>query len=290
MRELCGPAYQRLFYNLYVSATVRVTPMLRARAALQVSPADSYVSHHTAGEIWGGWLPTHDSTHVSSPPTQSRCQRRGIRNHDVKPAAHVVIRHGVPVTDPAQTFLDLATELNLVDLVVFGDSLVAAGRVSPELLVERADAWTGKGRRLARRAARLVRPGVDSPMESRLRMLIVLAGLPEPRVNVVLRHEDGSWRMRFDLSYPTFKLIIEYDGRQHAENDAQWRRDLERREELDQMGWRLLVVQSGGVYVEPETTLRRVAAALRDRGCTSVPRRFREEWRRYFPGQDGRQR
>jgi very-short-patch-repair endonuclease len=290
VRELCGPSYQRLFYNVYVSSTVPVTPLLRARGALKVSPADSYVSHHTAGEIWDGWLPDHDSTHVSSPSEESRCQRRGIRNHDVKARARTVSWHGVRVTDPAQTFIDLATELHLVDLVVFGDSLVRAKRVTPELLIERADAWTGKGRRLARRAARLVREGVDSPMESRLRMLIVLAGLPEPKVNLVLRHADGSWWMRFDLCYPELKLIVEYDGRQHAEDDAQWDRDLERREDLDRLGWRLLVVRSKGVFVQPESTLRRVAGALRERGCPSVPRRFKEEWRRYFPGRPERHR
>ena len=53
------------------------------------------------------------------------------------------------------------------------------------------------GTRLALRAAGLVREGVDSPMETRVRLLIVLAGLPEPSVNHIVRAEDGSWRMRF---------------------------------------------------------------------------------------------
>jgi very-short-patch-repair endonuclease len=35
--------------------------------------------------------------------------------------------------------------------------------------------------------------------------------------------------MPFDPSYPGLKLIIECDGRQHAENTGQWRRDLSRR-------------------------------------------------------------
>ena len=45
----------------------------------------------------------------------------------------------------------------------------------------------GRGCRLARRAASLAREGVDSPQETRLRLLLVLAGLPEPRVNVIIR-------------------------------------------------------------------------------------------------------
>jgi hypothetical protein len=133
--------------------------------------------------------------------------------------------HNLRVTNPAQTFLDLAGSLDLVDLVVLGDSLVKAKRVTPEELTAAASVWDGAGAARARRAARFVRKGVDSPKETRVRMLLVLAGLPEPTVNVIIRNPDGSWRMRFDLAYPGLKLIIEYDGRQHSENSSQWRRD-----------------------------------------------------------------
>lgn len=191
MRDLAGPKYQRVFYNLYVSSATPVTALLRARAALKVSPGGSHASHFTAGEIWCDWVPEQAETHVSTPRDASRCQRRGIRPHDIHDGAHVLSYHGILVSSPAQTFLDMATVADLVDLVVFGDSLVRAGHLSPEELVEAADAWQGPGRKLARRAARLVRKGVDSPMESRLRMLIVLAGLPEPQVNVILRNIRG---------------------------------------------------------------------------------------------------
>ena len=128
----------------------------------------------------------------------------------------------------------------------------------------------------------LVRHGVDSPQETRLRMLLVLAGLPEPTVNVIIRKPDGSWRMRFDLSYPGLKLIIEYDGRQHSESSAQWRRDLARREELDRLGWRLIVVTSHDLHDTPELVLNRVRDALIDRGAAGIRRRFKTEWMRYF--------
>jgi hypothetical protein len=284
IRKLSGPGFHRIFFNLYVCATTPITALLRARAALKVSPGGSHASHFTAGEIWGGCVPQQARTHVSSPREGSRCQRRGIRNHDVSKAAQVVTHEGVRISSPTQTFLDLADEVDLVDLVVFGDSMVKAGRFTLEALIEAADAWRGPGRRLARRAARLVREGVDSPMESRLRMLIVLAGLPEPQVNFIVRNAGGGWLMRFDLYYPEFRLIIEYDGRQHAEDDDQWDHDIDRREQLDRWDCRLVVVRSKGIYVEPERTLQRVAAALRERGCRDVPRRFHEEWQRFFPG------
>ncbi len=284
LRDLTGPRFQRIFYNLYVSEAVPLSPLLRARAALKVSPQGSHASHFTAGEVWGGCVPEQPSTHVSSPRGQSRCQRRGVRNHDASDRADVVTYAGVRVSSPTQTFLDLAVVVDVVDLVVFGDSMVRAERFTIRELVAAADGWSGPGGRLARRAARLVREGVDSPMESRLRMLVVLAGLPEPKVNVIIRNHKGEWLVRFDLCYPGLKLVIEYDGRQHAEDDEQWDHDIDRRELLDQWGYRVVVVRSKGIYVDPERTLRRIKAALLERGCRDVPRRFKEEWRKHFPG------
>lgn len=90
--------------------------------------------------------------------------------------------------------------------------------------------------------------------------------------------------MRLDLSYPGLRLIIEYDGRQHAEDTGQWNGDLERREVWDDTEWRILVVTAKGIYVEPDRTLERIRRTLVSRGCTTVPRHLVEDWRPYLPG------
>jgi very-short-patch-repair endonuclease len=99
--------------------------------------------------------------------------------------------------------------------------------------------------------------------------------------NVIVRIAGGKWRWRFDLCNPEYKLIIEYDGRQHAYDAGQWSHDLERREWLDQDGWRLLVVISDGIYGDPLRTLQRVRSALEERGAR-VPKSFKQEWTRHF--------
>jgi hypothetical protein len=167
------------------------------------------------------------------------------------------------LSTPEQTFIDLAAiGVNLVDLVVLGDAMLKAELTTIPTLIGAIEAWQGYGTRLALRAARLMREGVDSPMETRVRLLIVLAGLPEPTVNVIVRGEDGSWRMRFDLCYLEQRLIVEYDGRRHADSPEQWERDIYRREDLDRMDYRLLIVTSRGIYNEPHRTLERVRDAL----------------------------
>jgi hypothetical protein len=128
--------------------------------------------------------------------------------------------------------------------------------------------YTGKGSRLARRAASYVRAGVDSLTESRLRMLLVLGGLPEPQVNHILRDHDGEWASRLDLCYPELKLIIEYDGRHHTQVGANWLNDLKRREALEREGWRLVIVTAKGIYDTPMETL---VAARTQRARMSSP-------------------
>jgi hypothetical protein len=118
-------------------------------------------------------------------------------------------------------------------------------------------------------------------MVTRIRLLIVLAGLPEPQVNFILRNAGRRWRWRFHLCYAEYKLIIEYDGRHHAFDSEQWIHDLERREWLDQDGWRIIIVISEGIYEAPLRTLQRVNTALDERGAR-VPKAFRQEWMRHF--------
>ena len=79
-------------------------------------------------------------------------------------------------------------------------------------------------------------------------------------------------------------LIIEYDGRQHADNDEQWDHDIDRREDLDGEGWQMIVIRSKGIYVEPQRTLERIADAMRARGAQNLPTRLHDDWRSHFPG------
>ncbi len=285
LSELLSRRYHKLLYDCYVSASVKITQELRAEAAVKASGPGAYVSHSTAALLWGAIVPDTPYLHVSVPRQEHRCRRQGVKAH-VSEGKPPPVRHkGVPVSSPAQTFLDLAEAgLTLVQLVVLGDSLVKAERLEPSDLIAAAEAYGGKGGKLARRAARFVRAGVDSAMESRLRMLLVLAGLPEPSVNFIVRHADGRIWMRFDLYYEAYALLVEYDGRQHAEDSKQWLHDIARREQLDKMRLRLLIITKDDFYDAPERVLTRVRDVLIERGATGIRRTFLPEWRAHFSG------
>ncbi|WP_154674015.1 hypothetical protein [Nakamurella lactea] len=184
------------------------------------------------------------------------------------------------MTTGAQTFLDLAPLLDLVDLVIFGDSLVQAESTTLAELRTATEEWRGSAAARARQAARMVRADVESPMETRLRLLIVLAGLPEPTVNHRLCAPDGTLVCRLDLAYVEHRLGVEYDGRHHAESPDQWRRDVRRREYLDGRSWRLVVVIGQDFFADPADILRRVCDAARSVGMPMPEPK--NVWRRYF--------
>ena len=178
-------------------------------------------------------------------------------------------------------FVELAENLGLVDLVVVGDWLVRKGHVTCASLATYAAASALPHAAHARRAAGYVRAKVDSPMETRLRMLIVLAGLPEPEVNVEIRDEAGVLVRRLDLAYRGVRLAVEYDGRQHLDDPEQWESDHGRRDDLEDDDWRVLVVTSRGIYRHPEKTLERIWRALDKRRHRPLARPT-DGWRPYF--------
>lgn len=284
VQRLLGRDFQRIMYDRYISSAVVVTTQVRAQTAVGLCGEGSFVSHHTAAELWGAVVPPTAATHVSVPDRDDRSIRRGVHAH-LAGGDHATTTLGpLPISTPEQTFIDLACSLELVDLVILGDSLLRAGATTIEQLRLAVQAWRGRGVRPARLALRYVRVGVESPMETRLRLLVVLAGLPEPSINVRLVTDGGRCRYRLDLCYQEARLALEYDGRQHAEDMAQWNHDLTRRAWLDRNDWRLIVVTSRGIFRTPGETLDEIRDALRSRGVP-VRSRYRPEWQRHFPEQ-----
>jgi len=281
--DLTGDGYRQVLWGVYISASIRDTLLVRALAAVMVAPKGAVVSHHTAVQLWGGVAPDASEVHLSL-PKGVRSRTRGVRPYQLTTMPEPAKRRGLPVTSAERTFCDMARWCDLVQLVVLGDSLVKAKATNPHHLIEAAKAWDGRHKALLVRASQLVRMNVDSPMESKVRMLMVLAGLLEPTVNHRIE-DDGRLLYRIDLSFPDVKLAVEFDGRQHVEKEAQWESDVIRREDLEADDWTFVVITGTQLYQSPDAVLARVMAAMRAKGLR-VPRRPRSEWKRYFVGRD----
>lgn len=113
-----------------------------------------------------------------------------------------MIRSGLPVSTCIDAFLESAAILTLDDLVVVADYLVLDPRqldpldlrpyTTREEVLRHLGRSSGRGVRTARRALRLCRPGVESPRETALRLMLLRAGLPEPVCGWELRHRPDA--------------------------------------------------------------------------------------------------
>lgn len=270
--------------GVWISSSVVVDTRVRALATLLVAGPDSWIRGRTAARLWRGIGPDDGRTHVGLPITGPTSSPRRLRIEGVAASFRprpdrLILDRDVRLTPPSATLVELAAELSLVDLVVLGDSLVRRQATTPERLRAAARADRSRSGPRARRAAGPVRERVDSPKETRLRVLLVLAGLPEPVVDLRLRDEDGHVVRRLDLAYEAERIAIEFDGRHHIERQDRWVADIDRREELEAQGWLFVVLTSGGVHGDAARTVDRVAAALARRGRTV---RTRGDWRQHL--------
>lgn len=246
---------------------VAYAPLLRTHDAF---------SHGTAAALYGMPLPSASPAsatsplHLLSPVHRSRARTAGVVGHRrVRPYTIESIR-GLPVVPPVLAWLQLAATLDRRDLTAAGDFLVTGQRLgyrhlqplaSIEELRAALDAEEGcRGRASARWALERVRRGADSRPETLLRLLMVEAGLPEPVVAAPVRMAHGAvWHP--DLAYPRRRVAIEYQGAPHWDAEV-WKRDTERRERFEDIGWRVIFATSTDLFREPGPFLARVRRSL----------------------------
>ena len=270
---LRGRSVRRELRGVYVPGWADDSLPTRVEAARQVLPADVVPDGVTALQLLGVEVGTAQPLRfVSAHPHQVR--RVGVR---VRRAGAAAVRDA---GRPEKAFVAAARELDLVDLVAAGDWLVRLGATTVEQLVELAGSARGHGSARARRAAALVRERVDSVQETRLRLAIVLAGLPEPEANPVVRVR-GRLLGRVDLLLRAWRVVVEYEGDQHRTDRRQWNRDVWRQECLVKDDHTLVRV-TGERMRSPRAVVLGVHQALVGRGYTGPAPVFSLEWRALF--------
>lgn len=228
----------------------RMPPHRRYRAYTHVTPY-SVASHHSAAQIWEFPMPSFaddGKLHITRLTGLSPQRRGGVRGHTGQMfAGEICVVDGLSLTSRERTWLDLAQRLTVQDLTVIADYLIRIPRpeyenrttpfASKESLQAVIERHSGKrGIRKARLALELSRMGADSPPETLLRLLLTDAGLPEPLVNAQIFDGSGNPQSQPDLSYPAYRVAVEYEGAGHSEPD-QVERDISREEKIRALGW-----------------------------------------------------
>ncbi|WP_306969311.1 endonuclease domain-containing protein [Arthrobacter oryzae] len=187
----------------------------------------------------------------------------------------IVCVAGVLVTSRPRTWLDNARKMSIEELTVVADHLLRVPRAvfetraephcTMEELAEMLDRHKGTpGIRKARLALEQARVGADSAPETRLRLALEFAGLPEPQLNVLTELGAGVVRQP-DLGYPRHRVAVEYDGEVHS-SPEQVVRDIAREEDFLRAGWLLVRISKRHMEDAGRAAVPKVRRALLSRG------------------------
>ncbi len=263
--QLRGPGFVRLAHDLVVRLDDAIDRVEALRYLAGVLPSDAAWSHGTAAALLGAPADPPRLHHVALTPRRVLPQRNELVVHSrALEQQDVVEHHGLRVTSGAQTFLDLAPTMWPDELVAVGDALLRAGRMTSEELTERlARADRVRGVVRARACAPLLSPLSMSRPESVIRYWVLTSDLPTPQAQIPIRDRWGVVRAHADLGFEEWKVALEYEGRQHADDD-QFGRDIDRYSLMAADGW--VALRFAKRHLSPSVVLDRTRRTLVSRG------------------------
>lgn len=258
--------YRAVYRNVYVPNDAVMTATDRARAAWLWAGGEATLGGFSAAALLGAkWLDGDRPAELVRP---DRHCPPGIVSHSWElSAGEVCVVRGMRVTTAARTAFDVGRTRALTEAIPILDALMNATKLKPRDVIAIADAWPGtRGVRLLRTTMDLVDGGAESPQESRLRVMIVDAGLPSPETQIEFRDRFGRVRVRVDMGWREWQVAVEYDGAQHWTDGRQRSWDIDRIALLEESGWVVIRV-SAALLKRPDVVLQRIVAKLRAAGC-----------------------
>jgi very-short-patch-repair endonuclease len=252
-----------VFRGAYSVGRPELTQHGRWMAAVLACGPNAALSHGAAGALWVLLMQPRGELEVSVPAAE-RHRVPGVLVHrraNLRPDA-ITRRHGIPVTQPICTLVDLAARLTARELEVAVNEADKLGLVDPERLRAALGGLAGRHGVAALRKL-LDRPTftlTDSELERRFLPIARRAGLAQPRTGCRV---NG---FKVDFYWPELGLVVETDGLRYHRTPAQQTRDRQRDQAHAASGLTALRFTHSQVAYEPdnvEATLVAVAGRLR---------------------------
>jgi hypothetical protein len=243
----------------------------RVRAfQVRMTPGQVF-SHETAAALYEALLPSGtlgELIDVSVPWPRTPPQTRGVRGHALRPDSVFVREYRrAALIAPADVWCQLADRLRREDLVAVGDYLISGSvwhgphrqpfTTSAEIAASVARHAGTRGAKARAWALPLLRESVDSRPETRMRLLLMASGFPEPLI-ADPTPVAGGLVLHPDLKLRQWKIVFEYEGEEHFTDIRRWRSDISRRELFEEVGWRVIRVTSDDLFVNPGAFIARV--------------------------------
>lgn len=258
--------------GVFVASEAPDTIELRARAVAKVVRPHHVVTDRTAAWLHG--VDVHTYAEHDIVPLIETCALRwhepttlpGVdgRTRDLL-ARDIMMLHGVPVTTPLRTALDLGCCLRRREAFAAMVALARAHDLTADAFVRELGRYRRRrGVVQLRGLAGLVDPRIESQREAWVFLEVSDAGIPLPTPQYWIEI-DGTPMFRLDFAHPKARVCVEYDGSEwHEKSDEQRERDRRRRRWLREHGWTVVVVRNGDFSGDAlDRWLRELRQALR---------------------------
>jgi very-short-patch-repair endonuclease len=244
-----GKTWRRLGSKLYSWSGLDEDPWEVLVAWRGVLPADAIFAGATAAWMAGLDFSPTDPVEIVVPSNSGLRSRPGLSVRRCRIlAGEVVTFRRLRATALPRTFHHLSLRLPAVEILVAMDAALHKKLAPVKAL---------GGRKLQRLAA-MAAPA-ESPMETRLRWLLLQRGLPRPEVQTNLYDGKNRFVGRADLYYPAARLVLEYDGGNHRDRLVE---DDRRQNLLVNAGFRLLRFTAPDIRNQPDVVEAQVRSAL----------------------------
>jgi very-short-patch-repair endonuclease len=239
-------------------------------AAVLACGPDAALSHGSAAALWqirGGGT-TRIEVSVPRPGGLAQPKIRVHRAATLTPD-EVTVRHGIPVTTPSRTVLDLAATLGRDQLKRLLDQIEIRELTGYPALDALAGAHAGHhGATKLRRVLRTYEAGSDrtrSGLERLFRKVCEDHGLPQPQVN----HRPQGREV--DFLFAEQRVIVEADSWRYHKTRSAFEDDRARDAIHTRAGYRTLRFTDHQLETEPRAVAQTVAAALRGAARKPAP-------------------
>ncbi|MBK5306776.1 MAG: hypothetical protein JJD92_08840 [Frankiaceae bacterium] len=246
----------RVLRDAYVEWFHDDTPAVRVSALRKVLPPDVALSGRAA--LWALGVDVLSKTgelDVTSPRGRHLERRPGVVPHIAAlPDSELCEANGLLLVSAARAFVDVARRESLTEAVAFGDAVLRSGAGTLDQFRESLDSARGlRNVTAARAVVPHLEPRSESLMESRLRMKLVLGGLPRPEAQFDMYDEHGVHAGRGDLHIDG--VVLEYDGREERLKKSRFNADRRRRSRIAELGLEIREFTAADVYVRSSVSL-----------------------------------
>jgi hypothetical protein len=275
-RMLEGGRFVRLFPRVYRLAQHEMTERDWVTAARLTLPADTYLTGITRIQQLGLDLgPRRPLRFVVERDLHVHLE--GVFLHRTKRLPP----HDAQDVTPAAAYLAYCARARVIDAIQVGSWLLRHLHVNVAELtaLALAEPWRD-GAHEALWMLDHLDPDARSIKESETLAVLTFAGLPRPEVNRALGAVSDALLIG-DLWYEQWGIVVEYDGRQHQLDRAQYNLDIERYALLRRAGVRYVQVTSEKLQ-HPRTLVGEVFRELLAAGYDGPVPEFGETWRVLF--------